>query len=242
MILTALAVGLGSGGVSWASLFFVLSALCLFLTREPLEALGKGKLSRRQGVWAVIYLALALLFAVPLFLWGRWFILPLGAVAGLFLVGHIFLVRRRRERTSWGELVGIAGLSLGAWGAYYADQGVLDENGALLGLLVFLYLGSSVFFVKMMVRRKGECPLRKRLGLGRDVLLYQALLWPLLLGLVLEGLVPSWALLAFIPLAFKVLLAVFAGFRPPSIQALGKQEVAYSTLFALLLVLAFRLS
>lgn len=242
MSLTAMAVGIGSAGVSWASLFFVLSAISLFLLREPLQALGRGKFGRRQGLWAFIYLALALLFAVPLLLWGRWFILPLGAVAGLSLLGHILLVRHRKERAWWGELVGIGGLSLGAWGTYYATLGVLNGKGAFLGLLVFLYLGSSVFFVKMMVRRKGECPLRKRLRLGRDVLLYQALLWPLLLGLVLGGLVPLWTLLAYIPLAFKVFLAVFAGFRPSSIKALGKQEVAYSTLFAVILVLAFRFS
>ena len=242
MSLIAMAVGIATAGISWASLFFVLSAISLFLLREPLEALGRGKFVRRQGLWALTYLALALLFAVPLLLWGRWFILPLGAVAGLALLGHILLVRHRRERAWWGELVGIGGLSLGAWGAYYASQGVLNEIGAFLGLLVFLYLGSSVFFVKMMVRRKGECPLRKRLGLGRDVLLYQALLWPLLLGLGLGGLVPLWTLLAFIPLAFKVFLAVFLGARPASIRALGRQEVAYSTIFAVILVLAFRLS
>ena len=163
MSLTAMAVGAGRGGVSWAALFFVLSALCLFLMREPLEVLGRGKFGLRQGLWAVIYLALAILFALPLLLRGRWFILALGAVAGLALLGHIFLVRHRRERTWWGELVGIGGLSLGTWGAYYASLGVLDKRGAFLGLLVFLYLGSSVFFVKMMVRRKGNCPLRKRL-------------------------------------------------------------------------------
>src|SRR3972149_11586392 len=241
MSLTAMAVGIGSAGVSWASLFFVLSAISLFLLREPLETLGRGKFGRRQGLWGLIYLALAVLFAVPLLLWGRWFMVPLGAVAGRALRGHSLLVRQGRGRAGWGELVGIGGLSLGAWGAHYATLGVLDGKGAFLGLLVFLYLGSSVFCVKMMVRRKGEYPLRKRLGLGRDVLLYQALLWPLLLGLVLGGLVPVGTLLAFVPLAFKVFLAVFLGARPPSTRALGRQEVAYSTLFAFLLVLAFRL-
>jgi len=237
-----MAVGIGSSGASWASLLFVLSAVSLFLLREPLQALGRGRFGRRERVWALIYVALALLFVVPLLLWGRWFVLVLGAAAGLSLLGHVLLVRHRKERAWWGELVGIGGLSLGAWGTHYASLGVLDEKGPFLGLLVFLYLGSSVFFVKMMVRRKGECPLRKRLGLGRDVLLYQALLWPLLLGLVLGGLVPIWTLLAFMPLAFKVFLAIFTGFRPSSIRALGRQEVAYSTLFAVLLVLAFRLS
>ena len=242
MSITALVVGMGSVGVSWASVLFVISALLVFLLRAPLEALGRGKMSRRLSLWALAYSGLAALFAVPLLLWGRWFVLPLGLVAGLSLLGHVLLMRRRKERTWWGELVGIGGLSLGSWGAYYASDGVLDVKGALLALRVFLYLGSSVFFVKMIVRRKGECPLRKRLGLGRDVLLYQALLWPLLLGLVVAGLLPSWALLAFIPLALKVFLAVVAGFKPSSIRALGRQEVAYSAAFAVLLVLAFRLS
>jgi len=242
MSVTALGVGIGSAGVSWSSLFFVISALLVFLLRAPLEVLGKGRISRRLSVWALAYSGLAAIFAVPLLLWGRWFIVPLGLVAGLSLLGHVLLVRRRKERTWWGELVGIGGLSLGSWGANYASEGVLDGKGALLALLVFLYLGSSVFFVKMMVRRKGECPLRKRLGLGRDVLLYQALLWPLLAGLVVGGLMPLWALVAFIPLALKVFLAVFAGVRPSSIRALGRQEVAYSAAFAVLLVLAFRIA
>ena len=242
MALTSIAVGAGVGVVNGWVLLFTLSSVSLFVMREPVDALVRRRGGRPMIGWTVAYGLASLAFSLPLLLGGRWLLVPLGFLAALALVTYALLVRRKKERTWWGELMGIGGLSLGAWGAYYASTGDGGGRGFLLWLLLFLYLGASVFYVKMMVRRKGPLPLGRRWGLSRDLLLYLALLAAFLTALVLGRQVAPFTLLAFLPLFLKVAWSVLQGGRLSSIQSLGKQEVAHTTLFALLLVLAFRLT
>lgn len=242
MLLLPLIISLGVAGFNPPGVGFSGAAIALFCARSPLEALVRG---RGAGAirWAGVYAFCLLTFTAGLLVFYRlWLLLPLGAAALGLLGCYLLLVRWRRERTGWGELVLIGGLALGGVGAYYAATGRMGSLALTLGLMSFLYSGSGVFFVRMMVRRpaRGQLPLARSLSLGRGMLLYLAGVGVAVGGLAWFGQMPPLAPLSFLPLALKALtgMLLFRGKAP--IRLLGFMEVGHAALFTLLLVGSFR--
>lgn len=255
MFLVPFAVGAGvAETVGWETLLLLLATLFLFAARYPASLLAKasarqptGRLSpRRPFLWLAIYVGLGLLFGAPL-LWpyGRWALLPLGALGLLFWALHLYLQGRRLERTAWGELLAIAGLSLAAPAAYYGSRGALDRTAFSLWLLTFLYSGSSVFYVKMTIQhlaaKARPSTLAGRWALGRAAALYQGFLLVVATSLALGGSAPPLALVAFVPLTFKVARGVLLAPAAVSVRHIGFGEVGHAVLFTVLLLLAYRL-
>ncbi|MCL5075788.1 MAG: YwiC-like family protein [Chloroflexi bacterium] len=248
MLLVPFVVGSGvSGRIGWETILFLLTILFVFLARYPLTLLVKRNSGEQREpiLWLLSYGALGTVSSTPLLLYyGRWGLIPLGGLGLILLLTQVYLGSYHLERTAWGELLGIAGLSLTAPGAYYTTSGQLDNIALWLWLLCFLYSGSSVFYVKMLVRRR----IRRMSAMGdegwslaRDMAIYQSVLILALSGLVLAAYIPLLVPLAFLPLAFKVLTAIFSSQMETSIKRIGFIELAHALLFCVLLILTYRL-
>lgn len=243
MLLMPLIVAGGVVGFGLPGLLYALSVAGVYLVRYPLELVVRRRPAPAAWRWLSIYaLVTGLLGLVLVVGYGRWGLVPLAAVAGLLTGLYLWLIRQRAERTAPAELVMVAGLSLSAAGAAYVVEGEWAALSLWLWVLAALYSGSSVFFVRMMVRRpaRGIAPLARRLRVGWPALVYQAVLWSSLAAMVVFRAVPAWAALAFVPLLLKVLVGLLVVRVRPPIRALGFMEVGHTILFAVLLVAAYR--
>ena len=167
----------------------------------------------------------------------------MGGLAAVCLLISLHMVRERLERTEFGELVGIAGLTLAAPGAYYAASGETGAGAFFLWLLCSLYFGASVFYVKMRVRHRALKPGAPRGSLwpmGRSTALYCLLTVAMVLALVLARQIPVLSSAAFAPLALKCLLAIVRPAPGMTLRQVGIVELGHSALFGLLLALAYR--
>lgn len=243
MLLMPVVVVGGVVGMGLPGLLYFLTVAGLFLARYPVELAVRRRTVPGVGRWLFIYAAATGVVGLSLVVaYGRWGLVPLGGLAVLIMGLYLWLIRQRAERTAPAELVMVAGLSLSAVGAVYVVRGEWVVLALWLWLLTALYSGSSVFFVRMMVRRpvRGRAALGRRLRVGWGALLYQGLVWLILSALVFRGAIPLLVPLAFLPLLVKVLAALFVVGGRPRIRVLGFMEVGHTLLFALLLVAAYR--
>ena len=255
MLLMPFMVGAGvAPQLGWNILLLLLAIILLFSARYALAKLRAAMRTRRAAsstaraaiLWLIIYIGIAAILGIPLLLiYQQWGLLPLAAIAALLLALHLWLQERRLERSTTGELLGIAGLSLTAPAAYYAGAGQFDTTAMLLWLLTLLYSGSSVFYVKMKVRHRllGEAPLRmsERMRLGRATVIYQLLVLALVVGLSLGGSAPILVPVAFLPLTFKNISGALWPRPEKSLRRVGFIELGHAVLFTALLILTFRL-
>ncbi len=182
MFLVALVVGIGvAGTVNGPVLLFGLTTMVLFLMRYPLSLVIKGRQRSRTRPdawrWVVIYAGLALGLGGALLVWSRlWGLLALGGVAGLLLTLYLWQVAHHAETSAVGELLGVAGLALGAPGAYAVGTGRFDSTALVLWVLNLLYFGGSVFYVRLRVREQSRRPAPGgwwgRLAAARVTILY----------------------------------------------------------------------
>jgi hypothetical protein len=250
MFLVSLVVGIGTAKtVNGPVLLFGLAALAVFLTRYPLSLAIKGWQRSRTlpdtWRWVVIYAGLALGLGVLLLIWSRlWGLLALGGVAGLLLALYLWQVARRAEMSVVGELLGVAGLALGAPGVYAVGTGRFDSTALVLWALNFLYFGGSVFYVRLRVR---EQPRRLppggwwgRLAAARITILYHLAALALVAVFVHFGLTSLLAALAFVPMVCKAFQGVLAWPGQVNVRRVGMVEVAHAVAFAVLLIVAYQ--
>lgn len=249
MLLVALVVGIGAARtVNGPVLLFSLTALCVFLMRYPLSlAIKEWRRSRTlpdAWPWVVIYAGLALGLGVMLLVWARlWGLLALGGMAGLLLALYLWQVVGRAETSVVGELLGVAGLALGAPGAYAVGTGRFGGTALALWALNFLYFGGSVFYVRLRVR---EQPRRSppggwwaRLAAARVTILYHLAALVLVAVFAYFGLVSLLAALAFVPMVCKVFQGVLAWPGRVNVRRVGVVEVAHAVAFAALLIATY---
>jgi len=220
--------------------------LLLFLARDAVLPaalrLTQGKssprrfLARRLG-WGTAYILLAALLVLAALALApdsssasaraaAAVLLSLGALhAGLALAG--------RDRTAWGEVLGMTGLAAG--GPFVAACGGVDGGASILapGLLALGYFVSSLVFVREY---------RTRAGREREAAL-QSLAAHAILGCGLAvasvaGLIDPWAALAFVIVIARAVWAVAV--PAPNLRALGLRELAVAALFLVLGVAGLR--
>lgn len=198
--------------------------------------------SSRALRWSILYSGVAAASGAPLlFLFKLDGLIVLGATAALPLLVHLYLFSKRLERTASGELLAIAGLTLAAPASLYTATSNLGLDAVILWLLVFLFFGESVFYVKMKVgdMRLKEPPkgLRDRLGRGKPTLAYYALLHSVVVSLVAMGFTPLPVILAYTPTTVKALEGIFVVRRNQPIKRVGFLQVGNALLFSALLPL-----
>lgn len=192
--------------------------------RSPPAATG----ARR---WTGLLLATSFACVAPLvFLWHLWWLVAFGAVAAP-------LAFRKTERSVAMQLVAVAGLTLTAPAAWYAATGGLDRRAWLLWLLNVLYFAGGVFYVKMHVaaaiRRKPFESIAEKIRFGAVTLIYYGALAAF--GVVL------WPVgLAYAPVVVRSVAGVWRLSPTLRIKRLGWTEVAYSIVFATVLIVALR--
>lgn len=250
MLLVPFAVGAAvSRQFGVAVPLFLIACLSLFMARYPLSLYWKGigkrgrdEEGRRLLTWLAVYsltglAALALLVAIT----SRALIIPLAAPLVLLLPLHLYMQRRRVERSIWGQLMTIAGLAWVAPMSYYAAGGRFDSTAVVLWVLTFLYSGASVFYVKLKVRQRSAAGGGGRWEQARSLASYMVFVAAALILLVVLQATPLLAPLAFVPLFYKAASASLAPKAAKSIREIGFVELGHSILFTILLVAAYLL-
>jgi hypothetical protein len=252
MFLVSLGVGwIVAGRWNVPGVVFALTAMALFLARQPLALALKARRRRKPFersllIWAGIYLAISGLGGIWLVtLGGRAGLLALAPLAGLLAIAYMGHVARRTESSVLGELVGIAGLVLSAPAVYYASTGRYDATAVGLWAVHMLYFSGTVFYIRLKVREqtRQEAPtqLSQRLIAGRACLAYQTTALTLVGLLALLRWVPVLTPLALVPVTVKTIAGAvrWQDRRSLSLMRLGLAEVAHSLVFALLTVFIF---
>lgn len=272
MLLMPCLVGTAAAGWGgWPSLLLLTSVLLLFSSSRSLELLlqhrpfspssttGAGQraaltadpASRIEAAsgWRQALLRLALYLgvggtagAILLLLYHRWALLAIGGLALAVLAGQMLLRGRRLDRFWAVRLLSIAALSATGPAAYYTATGVLDRHALAIWILVFLYLGSSVFYVRLFypasTRQSNWAARHVRLRAERHMLGYLAATLLSVVTFAAAGLLPYLAPAAFVPLVGKVAWARFRRGDRPSLKRIGLMEIGHTMLFALLAVAA----
>ncbi len=249
MLFTCLALGTVVGGrPALATIPFVIAAFCAFASREPLYLVARARSDRERRSmrsWATGFGAAALASgALAALVFGRWLLVPLGAMAAVGLAGSVYLRKRRLGRTVAGELADLVLLTAVAPGAYYVSAGDAwnPRAFAVLWLLTYLYYAGTVFYVKLKAAQAVTKPtgLLQKLALGWQALAYQGLAIAMVYALrgLLDGL--ELAYLAFLPGFLKVFTGTFHVPRRVSFKQVGYTEVLMATIFAAVIAIAFR--
>jgi hypothetical protein len=123
--------------------------------------------------------------------------------------------------------------------AHYAAVGSLEATGFSLWLLSALYGGSSIFYVRMLLRGGGSPGDDARPDRRFAVLVYHVALVALVALTILVGDAPPLVAVAFAPLLAKV---IYRTARPPDkldVVKTGLFEVSQAVLFAILVITAY---
>ena len=214
------------------------------LLRSPLGPAHAAR-RRRALAWFLVYVSLAVTALTPLLMVFRmFFLIPFGLGTAFFLLLQGLLVRGRNDRSVVGELVGTAGLSMVGPIAHAVAMGEVRLVGAVLWLLLFLFFSSGVFHVRArlhgwLARRKGGTSASPALV---PCLVYHVLLILVIPLLAVLHILPWLALLAFAPAVWRAAVGLRQDGVDLDLVRLGWSEVALSTVFVLLLIVAFHLA
>jgi hypothetical protein len=223
----------------------VVSAVGVFMSYVPLNALLRNfidsSLDREHviahSLWGMIYLAVGVAAALPLVHQGFWMIFPLGSIAVLLFFIN-FLLIRSLQKNVLTDLVGVAGLALGAPAMYYVLTLSLDHQAWILYVMNILFFGSSVVYVHLKIRvtrgKKSDWTLLEKLAAGRLNLAYHAFVIAIVLALSLYRLTPATAVLAFVPMTIHAMYGTYRLSSRVSFSRLGFALLAHSIGFALL--------
>jgi hypothetical protein len=250
MFIAPLFVGAGAAGVLNAAVWlFALTAFGFFLLRYPLMLALKSRapVARADALrWSSVYGAITLVSGATLLIATRlWLLVPLSALGFLSLALYLWLASRREEMTALGEWIGIAGLALGAPGAYLAAAGALDATAIALYLWNVLYFGGTVFYIKFKVREQPRAVaptanLAARLWAGRLTLAYHVAAVVLVALLARFGWAPALAPAAFVLPMCKVIGGVVTRPARLNLPRLGLIEIGFTVAFVCIVLLAYR--
>ena len=226
-------------------LLFVLSATFLFVARESSvswwRAYRRGERRTETLKRLIIYLSLGGLSIAPLVLVDRLYLLaPLGLAALLLLAVNAEQAAKREDRTLFGEILAIAGLTMSAPAAHYVALGEWQPAALWLWLLSALYFVSSVFYVRLRVnlinpRRQAE----RKIAWRRCASYHAFLLLSLFLLTAGDGL-SVFALGAFAPAITRASWSLIKPGGQLDLRRLGMLEIIYSVVFLIFITLTFR--
>jgi hypothetical protein len=249
--LSPLVIGLVTGE-RWCrgSLYLVVAALSGFLLRQPITTLVKI-MSRRRGskdlaatlVWSSIYLGIALLHLLGLYLTGYGFVLMLAIPGVSVFCWYLLLVARRDERRQKGiEILGAGVLALSAPAANWIGLEWLDSRGWLLWGLCWIFSTMSIVHVyaRLEQRQAGDTdrnalrrPARRAVGIN-------AILLAIVVGSSSLGSISPLLPLPFLLQWSESAQAAFATIAPPRPTAIGIRQLVVSAIFTVLFVAIWR--
>jgi len=248
MLAIPLVVGsVAAGRPTTASVSIVPAVALLFLARfAALPAATRLASGRnvpegyfvRRFLWSGIYLAasaILLLVAVtadsPS---SRGATVATAMVTGVLGTTHAALALVARDRTVWGELIGLAGLACSAPLVISAAGRPMDGRALSAGILCLGYFVSSLAYVRAYrnraARSGGSAALLACVGVHVLVVASATALWA-------KGWLPAGGAWVHAPVVFRT---VWGLARPPAtLRAVGWTEMAVASAFLVLASLAF---
>lgn len=238
----------GRGLVSLA--LFSLSALALFCLRTPVETLlqatpWRASTDREKGA---VYISIAVYLSVAagalglLLIWkGDYLLLLLGAVAFAIFLAQAGIKKLSRDNRLLGQLIGSAGLTSTAAGAYYVVSGRLDESALIFWGLNWLFAANQIQFVQLRIKSAQAKFRWEKFLRGKAFLAAQGATILLLTGAWLRGTIHASLALTFLPVFYRGTAWFFEKPAPLRIHHLGRSELIHAIVFGVLLILAIYL-
>jgi YwiC-like protein len=250
-LVTGAAVGFMSGNGVLSLVLFTITALGLFWMRTPLESwLGTSPLhaqsdAERSAVMrAILLLASGIAVSLTALFWGgqNAYLLLLGAICGVAFAAQAALKKLGRKTRMAAQVVGALGLTSTAPAAYYVVTGHFDLTAWALWFANWLFAGNQIHFVQLRIRAARAAGSAEKFARGRTFFFGQIALAAVLFAAWRFGLLPLFALVAFVPVVVRGLVWLFSTPKPLVVRRLGWTELAQAVTFALLLITAFRVS
>jgi len=247
-LVTGAAVGIHDYMSAFAVLLFTIAALSLFWLRTPVEScIGAGPLrvqtpeESRAVLKAIAILGTISAACLTLLFWSgsRTGLLILGAVSALAFVAQAGLKKLGRRYYMAAQIVGALGLTVTAPAAYYAATHTLGGTALALWFANWVFAGNQIHFVQLRIHSARLSMLREKLGNGLPFLIGQIAMSLALWVVWRVELVPSLALLAFLPALVRGFLWFIPGHKPLQVKRLGWTELAHGISFGLLLIAGF---
>lgn len=246
-------VGLAAAGTIPGDVWILfLTALASFLVHQPITIAVKAFSGRGPRsdlgpalAWMGVYGMVALLGVLTLFLRGHTRFIYLALPGIPVFLWHLALVRRKAERRQWlVEILGALVLCLWAPAAYWVAGGDRYPEPWYLWWIVGLQAAGAILtvYLRLEQRRWKQIPTRSTLQrAGQPTLALHAAALLITSILVWRGAVPPLVVPAFV---LVLLDATWITFRPDP-QAMPRQigfhQLAVTTAFTLLVVLAYLL-
>jgi len=247
VLLVPIAVAASAANAISAHLvFFIFSALAVFLGYVPAQALLRAWLEKGHDdeklsaskFWLMIYGGMGFLFLLPLVASGYRLLLVIGAVGAGFFFGNFFLTRAS-GKTIASDLFAVLGLTLTAPSTYYVATGELNSTAVMLWLLNALFFGCSVFYVHMKmtarVLKLEPFSVRERLSIGRLNLLYHLAVISIIVLLTALHYTPLLMVVVFLPMAVHSLYGTVKLSSRVRFKNLGFILLGHALLFGVLL-------
>lgn len=252
-ILSPLIIGICAGGTWRTELIpLVISAISIFLIRQPVTVIVKLKTGRR-GIddlpvalfWSLFYGIIILISFLHLVKNGFGYLFLL-AIPGLVAFSvHLYLVSRRSERRQIAvEVFATGTLALAAPASFWVSIGNPDPQGWWLFLLVWMQSTVSIIYIYLRLNQRiwnPFPPVKERIKLGLNALLSSLFSLIIVISLSVLGKLPY---LLFLPYLLQFIETIYGTMNPAvgkKPTEIGFRQLLISTIFTLLFVITWRL-
>jgi len=221
--------------------------LSLFLLRTPLESLlGTGAIVARttDERWTALIASsglgvLASGCLIGLMRNGQspalWL---LGAATAVSFVLQAVLRKLGRSTRMISQVIGAFGLTCTAPAAYYVGTGRLDSRAFVLWIANWIFAGNQIRFVQLRIRAARADTFSEKFERGGLFFVAQAVLLMLLVLASRWKMIPTMAILAFLPAIVRGSLWFFRRAEALNVKSLGWSEMRHGVAFGLLLAIA----
>jgi hypothetical protein len=244
-LLTGACVGLFAGGNAWRLVPLSVAALSLFWLRTPVErCMGDAAIRVRiPGEVGIVRNAILVLSATSIgaLIWLFWGgrnldLFWIGSVAGAAFLVQAILRRNWRNARTAAQMIGAAGLTSTAPAAFYVATGHWNVTAWSLWAANFLFALNQIHYVQLRIQSAHIKSRSEKLLTGRAFLAGQLTLVAVLAWACALQLFRWYAALAFLPIFLRGFAWFAAKPRPLAIHSLGKRELAYASVFGVVLV------
>jgi hypothetical protein len=237
-----------SGSFGAPVLLVIAASVLVFVAMQGLKQLTRAFRRREHQIpmrvpWASVGFLLAAGVAglAAVVGWDLKVLLVWGVASLVLTAVYAWVLFQRRERSLLGEWLGIFGLTMSAGTVWTAGNGGWGREALWLWALAFLYFGGSVPYVKLRVKQmKTESHLlRAHFRLAGTALLYTFVTLALIVFAGFNGMVPALAVVPFVLSLAKVVWVTLRRQGPMRVAHVGYSEVVFSTVFAVVTIVAF---
>ncbi len=249
-LVTGATVAAGGSRNYIALTWFTIAALSLFWLRTPVESLlGASAMrvrnaeERRRVLIAIGLISLVSLFALISLFWRfqNLGLILVGIGAGMAFGAQAVLKNRGRNYRAIAQVIGSIGLTSTAASAYYVVTGKLDSLGLTLWAVNWLFASEQIEFVQMRILGARLENARDRFRRGKSYLVTLTAIIATITLLSIIEITPPLTIVAFVPPVIRAGAWFISKTSALNVHKLGWLELANAMVFALILVVAFRM-